>query len=282
MYDTSECFKSDIIVTNIDNICNPLIQNRNLYRAAKILEYNIVFDEFHEFVNCGAMYTLFILFMRARSRYTNSKTLLMSASPTNTNFMWEFNTLDKSVTTNILPNKFNHFDTLHKKLINVTFVDKLSDCNSYENKTMIKFNSVKNSQEYHSKNDTNVLFHHKYIDKDKEIIVKYLMETFGKSSESNNSKITTTPIGITALDISFKNVLDSISSPEDSIQILGRLNRWGEFDTSCLEIAQLDSKKNSSDYKSIQCRYDPILTEKWYNFLKNELINNNVILDDLL
>jgi CRISPR-associated endonuclease Cas3-HD len=49
-------FKSDIIVTNIDNYLSPSVENRNASRLHTIINSDVIFDEFHELIGENALF----------------------------------------------------------------------------------------------------------------------------------------------------------------------------------------------------------------------------------
>lgn len=99
-------FGSDIVVTNIDNVLGPLVQNKHAGRLFAFVGSHMVFDEFHEIISNNPLFAAFITLIKARHQISsNSKTLLLSATPTNVYCLWDCP--DK--TTKILPNNTSHF-----------------------------------------------------------------------------------------------------------------------------------------------------------------------------
>lgn len=290
--DIEDC-KSDIVVTNIDNLLSPMTNNQT-GRIFDINSSNIVFDEFHEFQSEEALFSLFVILMNARMHLAkNTNTLLLSATPSVIHKLW-----DGNVKTKILPERGKHYPAQHNKLYEFDF------SNNYDmppkNSELRMFSSIKNVQEQF-KNDYNIIIHSKYLPKDRENIMNNIINTFGKGGDKNG-KVISAPILQAALDVSFNSLIKTCESPECDIQAIGRINRWGENNYAKVVFLDLDNKNNeefnSRERGAIITRYNYPLSKKWNEFLKQkislpitlnelyelygEFINNNIELDNYL
>ncbi len=272
-------FDSDIIITNIDNFLIPTTDNSFSDRLYFINTTHVVFDEFHALINDSAYFSIFIEFMRIRHRLTNSTTLLLSATPSVISFLWD--SLDKK--TIILPNKDSHYKAAHNKPYHIktktiTKVDQI-ESEHFKNELII-LNSIFESQEAKFLLKEKNLIHSSFEDERKEYFFNFLLENYGKNNPGSVDKenVIGTHLIQASLDCSFKNLYESVLSPEGTFQRIGRNNRFGLEESSTINIYNFSS--NKSEEKVISILYNNELNKLWYEFMKR---NNNktLTLDEL-
>lgn len=262
-------FDSDIVVTNIDNFLAPSINSNNASRLFLINKCDVVFDEYHKLLCKEALFACFINIMNTRNRFTDSRTLLMSATPIKINQLWE-NGINK---TKILPSENSHYPASHKgKYKRNTFIVETIDDIKVKSKSSsaIILNSIENSQIIHNKINSAKLAHSKFGSNEKEAISLYIYKNFDKNSSRslNKDNITATHVIQESLDISFANIHESVLSPNASWQRMGRCNRFGDYDT-IPEINTYKILKGGGDNKMKGILYTKDLSDKWFDFLSN-------------
>lgn len=275
--DSDEEFNSDIIITNIDNFLKPSISDKLSDRFFLINSANVVFDEFHEFVSSDPYFACFINIMKCRHKLTDSNTILLSATPYDLSHLWDYS--DNKTT--FLPEKNKHYSSVysHKYTINIT--NHHNYTGQYNEGAFT--NSILESQRMKSQTQSSVLIHNNFVESYiKENITK-ILNTFGKNKFNENfiPEINTGIISArmlrTSFDISFKNIYDSISSPQENIQAIGRCNRFGEFgNDSKVTLFKLDN--NISESKAVSLNYDSNLSKHWEEYIKKyngENLSNN-------
>lgn len=262
-------FDSDIIVTNIDNFLAPSINSNNASRLFLINKCDVVFDEYHKLLCKEALFACFINIMNTRNRFTDSRTLLMSATPIKINQLWD-NGLNK---TKILPSENSHYPASHKGKykINTFIVETIDDIKvKSKSSSAVIFNSIENSQILHNKINSAKLAHSKFGAIEKESIYSYIYKNFDKNSSRslNKANITSTHVIQESLDISFANIHESVLSPNASWQRMGRCNRFGDYDT-IPEINTYKILKGGGENKMKDILYTKDLSDKWFDFLSN-------------
>jgi CRISPR-associated endonuclease Cas3-HD len=146
---SDEDFSSDIIITNIDNFFNPFISDNVAKKSYFINYYDVIFDEYHEYFGSdGSLFSGFVEVMRTRNLLTNSKTLLLSATPSISNFLWD----NENNKTCVLPNEKSHYDSTHKNIYNINIINE-SDIHNISD-GLIVANSIKYAQELKTKKGT--------------------------------------------------------------------------------------------------------------------------------
>lgn len=263
-----EIFQSDIIVTNIDNFLSPIAKNRFGLWAVDILRRDVIFDEFHEFRCDNALFSGFIEIMRIRHNITKCNTILLSATPSLYNFLWD-NDRNK---TKILPDENIHYPAAHNAVYNVNIIDEDNLVN--EKNSLIMTNSIHNAQLKKKQLNMDLLVHSNFLDEDKNEIFETLYKNYGKFSTLNDKpSVVSAPIIQASMDISFLKMFISLLSPEQFFQVIGRCDRWGEYIDPSIFIFKL--KKNASESNAIKMLYDENLNEIWFNFLESEIARKN-------
>lgn len=270
-------FNSDIIITNIDNYLKVMVDNANMDKLYTILAADVVFDEYDELISDCALFAGFVNIMQTRHRYTESTTLLLSATYANIEEYWDC--IDKK--TIILPGKYAHYPAAHNKKYSLT----VSDCSQIDlngNNTLAIVNSISYSQKLHKKFKTNtILAHSEFEDSKKEEIFTKILNLYGKSNNDKGEKLNVigTHILQTSYDISFRVLYESIISPSATLQRVGRNNRWGEYGDGMakINIIKLDNK---SEKTMVNILYDEKLSDKWYSCI-SEYNDKEINLDEL-
>lgn len=262
---STDGFTSDIIVTNIDNFLKPTIDSRHAERLFLINTADVVFDEYQELISEASLFAAFINIMRTRHRFSNCRTLLLSATPNIIHKLWD--SIDNK--TLILPNINQHYKAVHDKKYEFKIIEKLPEVNTKSN--LIYFNSISFAQECKNRYQCENLIHSDFQDEDKDKKFEKLIFDYGKESERTLDKpnIVGTPIIQSSLDISFANVYISVMSPESFIQLLGRCNRFGDYHTiPKVVLFKLDEKTSRSENTMKNILYSRNLSDLWFDYMK--------------
>jgi hypothetical protein len=261
-----EIFSSDIIITNIDNLLNPLIKNSVAKNSYLITDSNIIFDEFHEFLSKDAYFAGFVNLMYARHNIINAKTVLLSATPDIFNYMWESQLSPEK--TIILPNEEQHFIGNPEQLLNVNIIKDVDIRNTPD--SLIKTNSRRYAQELKKTHNIDILAHHEFNDVDKELLTDKIINLYDKNNSKNTGKpcVVSTPLIRASLDIAFHTTTESIMDHNSTMQVLGRNNRFGELEQSNANFFKSDDKHEKSAIKNL---YDENLSQLWFQTLSNKL-----------
>lgn len=258
-------FSSDIIVTNIDAILSPMVNNGIAGRLFLVYGSNVVLDEFHEFVSDTPLFAAFITYMRARHRISNCNTLLLSATPSTVQCLWD--TEDRS--TLILPDNNSHYPPQHGGSYEVGFSDSFLPSTPG---SLLVCNSVLEAQKNFEKGKYTHIIHHRYTETDRKKIGEAINGSFGKNKEGvkKGESLSAALVVQAAMDISFKCLYDSVCSPESTLQRIGRTDRWGTFQDMQPKITFLTINERT-ELGAINTVYDKELRDKWSVFLKQEL-----------
>ena len=264
---TVELDDFDILITNIDSIVSRTTNNSMAHLLVNMYTSNIIFDEYHEFKMHEGIFSSFIRLMHIRSRYTHSKTLLLSATASNFDVLWGSN----------IVNYINDTDILYG---DTKISIKYKEFNKKENAIKLQFTSkdtfvichtVPQSQNIFTCNEKEgmMLLHARFTTDDRVSKTNKVLQTHGSPNDGcdiskRNPVIGTNYIG-TGLDISCKALHDFVISPETTIQrCCGRCSRFGEYEKIEYNVCVFNGKID----KIIDDDYDSSLYLKWINELK--------------
>gem|GEM_PF-1086505 len=266
-------FDSDIIITNIDNFSQPTINNTSMERLYMIYQCDVVFDEYHEFSQGGnALYGCFTSLMRVRHSKAKSRTALLSATPMDVYMDWVSGSPNE-IKPYHLPSLNNHYSASHNKKFKLRVIDGDIPNIKENSSTIVYFNAVSNCQRYKLQNPKIKLVHAQFEKKDREDIVDSLYAMYGKDSELsfNKQSIVSTNLTQASFDVSFYKVYESVISPQDTMQRMGRLNRWGDYsgvpEFHCY--LHQSGMQHSAEDTLRSNFYDVELTQEWFNHLNH-------------
>jgi CRISPR-associated endonuclease/helicase Cas3 len=268
----SKGFDSDIIITNIDSYLKPCVNNGVSDKLFFINSCDVIFDEYHELVSDEAMFACFVNIMTVRHNFTTSKTLLLSATPSTMNYLWDKNGKE----TSILPNKTEHYKPAHDKKYNfsISTISNIIDIKNHivdNSSSLLLVNSISNSQKMKFCLNAKYLIHSEFETNRKIVLFKGLIDLYGKKTKrlDNKENVVATHVLQASLDVSFKNLLEIVLSPEGTLQRIGRDNRWGDYLESSIKCFVVDDE---SEKCTINVLYDKELNSLWVLELKK--INN--------
>lgn len=267
-------FDSDIIVTNIDAVMSPMVNNRIAGRLFTVYGAHIVLDEFHEFVSEAPLFAAFVTYMRARHRVaSNCKTLLLSATPSLVQVLWD--TDDRK--TLILPDEQKHYPPQHSGVYSVDFTVGFPV--SATSGSLLVCNSVKEAQDNYAVGGYTQVIHHRYTETDRSKREDHIRLSFGKNKTGvyDGESLSAALVVQAAMDISFIALHDSVCSPESTLQRVGRVDRWGTFQKDHPSINFIDMSSEKTEGGAIRTVYDAKLQAKWYAFLKQSLTGVSMV-----
>lgn len=284
-----EELSADIIITTIDQVLNAVISHTKVDLLIDYLNAYVVFDEFHEYTNMPAFNLLFAELIKVKQLQKNHSTLLVSATP---NPFFIENILDISRDTIVDVTSFNQckyqidfkpYDEAARDQTNPLYA-------AQQPSTFVISNTAKTAQLsyiFNQSNENSILFHSKYKRSDKKSLFNAVYESFKREGNHQYDILRSGPIVQASLNISAKNMVSEICSPENMLQRLGRLDRFGENNTgiNVLNVAVPDSmmagKGDGNCARFLAKNNEFQITKLWLNFLQDHLPNTSLTLADL-
>jgi CRISPR/Cas system-associated endonuclease/helicase Cas3 len=270
-FDSKKMFDADIIITNIDNFLAPSFKNETMDSSSLIFGCDVIFDEYHELVCDAVLMSLFVNIMRVRHKLTNSKTLLLSATQINCEYLWD--SLNNKTT--ILPNKETHYNAIHDKKYLLKLIRERPIITPNTNSLVVK-NTISSAQEEKLQGKYDLLLHNEFLKDKKSDDFKTLLERYGKKSlvSQNKPNVIGTHILQASLDISFNHLFEDVFSPQSTVQRWGRVDRFGNcIGESVITIIKerpngdINKKYIASQSSIKNLLYTRNLSDAWFDFL---------------
>lgn len=218
---------SDILIMIIDSFLAPLYRNTDAHLFIRRLGCNVIFDEYHEFFTGEPLFAGFINTMFARNWYTDSNTLLMSATPRTLQVFELFSKYGKFI--EYRPEPFNgnmNIKVRFKKVLHS------SSLNITSNDAFVIMPTISSAQEVYEKQKASEddILHSRFIDSDRKIKEERLYSAHDKHSIREDRNVEYgTHILITGNDISANSVYEVPMCPDKTIQaVFGRCGRFME------------------------------------------------------
>lgn len=259
-------FACDIVVTNIDTILAPMVENRTADRLFRILSAPMVLDEFHELVGDSPLFAAFVTLMRTRHRLCGPEvqTLLCSATPSCMEDLWDV----EGNLTHHVPSKTTHMPPAHAGRYKIQWKQ---DPKAPRRGLLKVCNAVASAQRDFAGGDYSVLAHSRFTDEDRQKIMKVIYDDYGKGGAGvSEGRNTVAALVIqAAMDVSFLHLEDTVCSPEFSLQRIGRTDRWGNLQDHTPSVTFL-LEDSPNDASAVATVYHPELRELWIKHLRNQ------------
>ena len=246
-----EYFSADIVVTTIDQIFKAIVSHTKVDGLIPFMEAHVIFDEFHEYINMEIFNLLFAELIKNKQMRKEGmvNTLLVSATP---NYLYLKNILDIDTEQDVV-----EMESFNESQYQIEFVaydeNSLADNPFYEiydNKTFVITNTAKGAQRgfiYQQKNENSILYHSKFKQSDKKRLFECIYESFKQNGTFTYDVLRSGPVVQASLNISCDHMISEISSAENILQRLGRLDRFGQnTEVNVMKIAMSEDIKNGS------------------------------------
>ena len=251
-----------LTITNIDYFCEPFVKGRNKIGQFYAFHSNVVFDEYHELFVDSAFFKLFQLTTYFRNWFCKeSKTLFLSATPIKMNWL---------ASAKYLPEKNKHYPAQHKKEYAVEFGAKPS---SLDNETICVNQTVRETQMFRN---GELVIHSYFSDSHRKEKMDRIVSAFGKHPDvSKRVGTASCQLLQASLDVSYPHLAYSVSVPWNTVQAVGRCNRWGELDDAKITFFDNENDKGAWSY----CAPVKEIRRKWLDVVKT--LPENMTLDEL-
>ena len=283
-------FSGHIIVTTIDQILGSIVTHTKVNSLLPFMNAHVVFDEYHEYIGMEIFNLLFAELVANKQMRSkgNKNTLLVSATP---HYLYLEKVLDIDTAYDAV-----EMPSFNPSQYNIEFVefdesDKLNSpfYQSYTGNTFIISNTAQTAQLgfiVQQKTEKSILFHSRFKKSDKKNWFNEVYDSFKKNGTRKFEVLRSGPIVQASLNISCDHMVSEMSHPENILQRLGRLDRFGDnTHTNILTIAITDSikrgKQTGSSAKFLKKLYGLQSAKAWYEYLTDKLDGRTFTLPEI-
>ena len=279
--------ESDITITTIDQLVSVMLSHKKIDMLLNFLNSYVIFDEFHEFFNIPGIVMLFKLFIRLKMMLSDSKTLLVSATP---NYFFLESILGLNIAKSV-----EYIDTFNKEpyqfsfsnyTINLADKHQLSKSILFKKQepgTIVIFNTAKDSQTstISVSGEDVINFHSRFTPFDRKNIYYDIIKNWKNKDPATNKVLRSGPIVQASLNISTMNLLTQVCSAENWCQRIGRANRFASKTKIAHVITVLSDKTmdgqtiNNSELKFLDRIASKNQTLVWLDYFKNKNFKDN-------
>ncbi|MFZ3144101.1 CRISPR-associated endonuclease Cas3'' [Psychrobacter glacincola] len=281
----SDYFSGDIVLTTIDQVINNIISHHKVTtQMTDFMQAHVIFDEFHELIPMSAFNLLFAELIEAKKCLGhNANTLLVSATP-HDYFVSEVLGIKDSYI--VRADSFNQADY---QLDFVSYDETqhpnplVNDAIDTDKTTFIITNTAQDAQLgflLHQNDENNVLLHSKYTRTDKAGWFNKVFDSFKKNGNHHYQVLRSGPIVQASLNITCQQMYTDLTSPENWLQRLGRLDRFDENNEPNIYTTVMPDSAKKGKQSSHQAKFLASLcvwnsTVAWLNYLQDYLTENN-------
>ncbi|WP_392565794.1 CRISPR-associated endonuclease Cas3'' [Utexia brackfieldae] len=286
---SEDYFAADIVVTTIDQIVSSITTHTKIDALLPFMSAHIIFDEYHEYINMDIFNLLFAELITAKNMRANwqKNSLLVSATP---HYLYLQDILSIDLDDVVEMTSFNQS---HYQINFIEYDETELGTNpffrSYSDHTFVISNTALMAQQgfiLHQQRENSLLFHAKFKRSDKKYWFTQVCETFGEHGTRQYQILRSGPIVQASFNITCDQMVTEISSAENILQRLGRLDRFGKNrSTNILKIAITESVKRGKPKGRAGFFLDRLHSlqsaKAWYDFLQANLKNKIFQLPEL-
>jgi len=278
----NELFSGDVVITTIDQIINAITTHTNVTALVDLMDAHVVFDEYHEYISMPGFNLLFAELVaikklqQTKDRLPNA--LLVSATP-HPLYVQELLNLHggdiigiDSFNQSRYRIDFQQYDETLEDDSNPLFAPQPANSIVISNTAITAQKSFVQNQA----RENAILFHSKFLKRDKVDLFDKVFNTFKRNGTRAYDVLRSGPIVQASLNITCSNMVSEMTTAENFLQRLGRLDRFGERDevnhlTIVITQDVADGKSKSSTARFLNALYSLQSTKAWFDFLQNNL-----------
>ena len=275
--DDNNIFNGDIVITTIDYAINTISTHYHIGALITTMNSHVIFDEWHEFVTISGLNLLFCELIENMKLQEKPETLLISATSNNL-FLDEVLEIDN----------IHGIDSFNKSDYCLSFTKDYMALKEPIKHPWVSFvisNTAVASQLGFINNMTDengILFHSKFTVADRSVLFDKICENFGQNGIKGYNVMRSGPVVQSSLNITCDDMIIEYTTAENTLQRIGRLNRFGNASTSnCRIVMPLDMKATYDPSIAFLRGINSFESAKVWNEYLSDKITNPITLDQL-
>lgn len=222
--DTIIPFSGAVVITTIDQVVNSIVSHQRVNGLIDFMTAHVVIDEYHEIINTPA-HNLLLAELVSAKREQNGNLLLVSATPNPLFIKQVLNISDRQVVTCPTFNQSDYFIDLQS----VTGDDPMLNKAPTDQTTFFISNTAQTAQLGYLVNpNRTILYHAKYTKADKAQLFDRVFDCFKQGGNRQYQVLRGSQVLQCSLNITCERMFTEFTTPENWLQRLGRLDRFGE------------------------------------------------------
>ncbi|MBF7684563.1 CRISPR-associated helicase Cas3' [Acinetobacter sp. B10A] len=284
--DPDQYFTGDIVITTIDQVINNIISHHKVTGMINFMQSHIIFDEFHELIVMPAFNLFFAELIAAKKlKHQHANTLLVSATPHDF-YIKNILKIDPSYIVRVP--SFNQAD-YQIEFVNYDETEQksplITQAMPSDKVTFVISNTAQDAQLgflLHQNTENSILLHSKYTKVDKSLWFNRVFESFKHNGSRQYHVLRSGPIVQASLNISCERMYTDLTSAENWLQRLGRLDRFDKHGatniyTTIVPKSAERGKQSSQKAKFLATMHVWQSAVAWLLFLKEHIGHGEVI-----
>ena len=277
---------ADIVITTIDQLLSSVISHTRADRLLNYLAAHVIFDEYHEYINMPAFNLLFAELVTARKGLRNGcNTLLVSATP---HYFYLKQVLNLDVDYDLV--EMESFNNKKYKFDFAIYDENKEDGTNplykqQDSSTFVISNTATTAQKSFMDNlntENAILLHSKFKKSDKQFLFSKVFQAFKRDGNLAYEQLRSGPIVQASLNISCDYMVSEVTTAENCLQRMGRLDRFGQNSginhyTIAIPDTFSAGKRVGAVAKFLSSSNQLAGARAWYDFLKIKTDNGKKV-----
>lgn len=278
----AEQLTGDVVITTIDQLVNAISTHRHINIFTDFMLNHAVFDEFHELIHLDALNLLFAEIVESKKNPDEPSNLLLVSATPNYTFCESLLGIEPDDFVEMSSSNNSQYEIDLEDFCSETSLDIHPLYRTVPDDSIVINNTATRAQlsYLHSHlRENSVLFHSKLASEDRKSLFNSVFNAFKRHGDRKFSVLRSAPIVQASLNITCKHMVTEATTPENLLQRLGRLDRFGEFPGLNRFVVAVPSsvrkgKVADNEAKFLNSMNVFYTTSAWINYLSEQSLSD--------